>query len=612
MFTRLKELLIGPPLPTQQLNEKKLNKIRALAAFSPDALSSIAYANQEIYLGLLVAGSAGLGLAWPIGLAIIAVLTLVAISYNQTIHAYPSGGGSYIVARSNLGTVPGLVAAGALLIDYVLTAAVSLTAGMDAIASAFPALWPHRMILAVIILVFITLANLRGLKETGTLMSVPVYLFLFTYLPMLAYGLIRLAIDGPSAPVEVPPATGSITTFLILHTFATGCTALTGIEAISNGVPAFKPPESKNAGKTLIVMGFLMGALFLGSIGLTQYLGIVAAPQETILSALARHLLGTGPLYFVIQTSTMLILAVAANTSFADFPRVSDILAKDGFLPRQFTGLGDRLVFANGIIILAVATALLIVGFHGDMHSLIPLFAVGAFLAFSLSQAGMVIHWWRERGRGWVFKSVANGLGALATIMTLIVVGYSKFLEGAWITIILIPVIVLVFFRIRAHYRQVASELSMHGLPPSLKPLPSPRLIIPISGVHRGIVDAVDYARSISSDVTAVYVELEEGEAEAVREKWNRWWPDIPLEVISSPYRSIIQPLLDFLDATDLEHQDGQLATVILPEFVPARWWQSLLHNQTGWLLKAALLYRRRRQSGLQRVIIDVPYRLRK
>ncbi len=611
MLTRLKDFLIGPPLPTREYKDKRLNKIRALAAFSPDALSSIAYANQEIYLALLVAGSAGLGLAWPIGLAIAGVLTVAAISYYQTIHAYPSGGGSYIVARSNLGTLPGLIAASALLIDYLLTAAVSLTAGVDAIASAFPSLLPYRVPVALMILAVITLANLRGLKETGTLMSIPVYLFLFTYLPMLAYGMIRLAIDGPAAPVITQPASQGITTFLILHAFATGCTALTGIEAISNGVPAFKPPESKNAGYTLIVMAVLMGVLFVGSIGLTQFLGIVAGPQETILSALARRLLGRGVLYFLIQISTMLILAVAANTSFADFPRVASILARDGFLPRQFTGLGDRLVFQNGIISLAVATGALIFLFRGDTHLLIPLFAVGAFLAFTLSQTGMVLHWWRERGRGWIFKLTANGFGAIATFTTLIVVGYSKFLEGAWITVLIIPIIVLVFYKIRSHYQEVARELSLHGVPPSLRPLPAARVIIPISGVHRGIVDAVDFARSITNEVTAVYVELEPGDGQEVQEKWNRLWPDVPLVIISSPYRSIIQPVLDFLDETDRIHNDGQLARVILPEFIPAKWWQTLLHNQTAFLLKTALLYQRR-IAGLQRVIIDVPYRLRK
>ena len=612
MLTRIKDLLIGPPLPTHQLQEKKLNKIRALAAFSPDALSSIAYANQEIYLGLVVAGSAGLMLAWPIGLAITGLLVIVALSYYQTIHGYPSGGGSYVVARDNLGTLPGLIAGAALLIGYLLTAAVSLTAGVEAIASAFPSLWAHRVVLALIFLAVMTIANLRGLRETGTLMSVPVYLFLFVYLPMLAYGLFVLLRDGTAVVNISPPmVTQPVTLFLILHTFSAGCTALTGIEAISNGVPSFQAPEAKNAGRTLIVMAILMAVLFIGSTGLTHFLGVTAGPDETILSALARRLLGNGTGYFVIQFSTMLILVVAANTSFAGFPRLAAILAKDGFLPRQLTGLGDRLVFANGILSLSIATAVLIILFGGDSHSLVPLFAVGVFLAFTLSQAGMVVHWARERGRGWFLKSAINGIGALATAATVGIIGVSKFLEGAWITIILIPMIVAVFLRIRAHYCEVARELSLNGLPPSLKPTPSPRVVIPISGVHRGIVDAVDFARAISSDVTGVYVELEPGESDAVQKRWKRLFPDIPLVMVQSPYRSIIQPIIDFLDETDKEHNDGQTATLILPEFVPAKWWQALLHNQTAWLLKAAMLYRRR-SLGFQRVIIDVPYHLRK
>jgi amino acid transporter len=612
MLSRLKDLLIGPPLPTRQLGEKKLNKIRALAAFSPDALSSIAYANQEIYLGLVVAGSAGLVLAWPIGLAITGLLVIVALSYYQTIHGYPSGGGSYVVSRENLGALPGLVAGAALLIGYLLTAAVSLTAGVEAIASAIPSLWPYRILIALFLLIIITLANLRGLQETGTLMSVPVYLFLFVYLPMLAYGFYRLLVDGPAPIGQGLPTIGQpVNLYLILHTFSAGCTALTGIEAISNGVPAFQSPEAKNAGKTLIVMAILMAILFVGSIGLTQFLRVTAGPQETILSALARRLLGNGTAYYVIQASTMLILAVAANTSFAGFPRLAAILAKDGFLPRQFTGLGDRLVFANGIISLAVATGVLIVLFGGDSHSLVPLFAVGVFLAFTLSQAGMVIHWLRQRGAGWYFKALLNGLGALATGMTVFIIGISKFLEGAWITIFLIPALVILFLRIRAHYWEVGRELTLHGLPPSLRPAPTPRVVIPISGVHRGIVEAVDFALAITRDVTAVYIELEPGEAEAVQKKWQGWWPDIPLKVVPSPYRSIIEPFIDFLDETDAEHNDGQLATVILPEFVPAKWWQSFMHNQSAWMLKAALLYRRR-EMGFQRVIIDVPYHLRK
>jgi amino acid transporter len=611
MFTRLRDFLIGPPISTKQLHEKKLNKIRALAAFSPDALSSIAYANQEIYLGLLVAGSAGLSLAWPIGIAITGLLIIVALSYYQTIYGYPSGGGSYVVARENLGTLFGLIAGSALLIDYLLTAAVSLTAGVEAIASAIPSLWGHRVLVALILLGLITLANLRGLRETGTLISIPVYLFLFTYIPMLGYGLFVLWRDGvTSLSVSAPAAVQPLNVFLILHAFATGCTALTGIEAISNGVPAFQPPEAKNAARTLIVMAVLMAVLFLGSIGLTQFLGIVSGPQETILSALARHLLGTGPAYFSIQLGTMLILAVAANTSFAGFPRLAAILADDGFLPRQLKNLGDRLVFANGILFLSVATGILIFLFHGDSHSLIPLFAVGVFMAFTLSQAGMVIHWWREHGKGWIFKATINGLGALTTLVTLFVVGITKFLEGAWVTVFLIPILMFMFLRVRTHYREVKHELSLHGLPPTLRPLTQLRVVVPISGVHRGIVDAMRYALTISNNVTGVFVELEPGAGEEIRKKWEHFWPDIPLVIIQSPFRAVIGPLLAFLDKTDQDHNDGQQATVVLPEFIPAHWWEAILHNQTAWLLKASLLYHRR-NLGFQRVIIDVPYYLR-
>ncbi len=612
MSYSLKDLLIGPPLPTQQLAEKRLNKIRALAAFSPDALSSIAYANEEIYLGLVVAGSAGLGLAWPIGLAIVGLLAIVALSYAQTIHAYPSGGGSWIVARANLGTGPGLVAGAALLIGYLLTAAVSLTAGVAAIASAFPVLWPYRVELALALLGVVTLINLRGLKETGTMMAIPVYAFLFAYLPMLAYGAVRAVLDGPGPLVaNAPPAAQPLTTFLVLHTFAAGCTAMTGIEAISNGVPAFQPPESRNARRTLLAMAVLMGVLFLGSIGLTQYLAVVAGPQETILSALARRLLGSGPVYLLIQASTMLILAVAANTSFAGFPRVTALLAQDGFLPSPFANLGDRLVFTNGILALTIATGFLIVVFGGNAHALVPLFAIGVFLAFTLSQAGMVVHWCRERGRGWWLKAIINGVGSVATGAAVLIIGVSKFIEGAWITILVIPIMVIGFFRIRAHFREVSQELALRGLPPDLRPSPPSRMVVPISGVHRGTLEAIKYARSISSDVTVVYIELEPGAGQHIRREFEKWWPDVPLVIVPSPYRSIVGPLLDFLDETDQQHNDGQLAAVVLPEFVPAKWWQSLLHNQTAWLIKAALLYRRRR-LGFQRVIIDVPHYLRR
>jgi amino acid transporter len=496
------------------------------------------------------------------------------------------------------------------MIDYILTAAVSLTAGVEALASAFPTLWAHRIAASLFILLIIMLLNLRGLQETGTLMALPVYFFLVAYLLMLTYGLVRLISGEPvSILVTAPPATAPISLFLLLHAFSTGCTALTGIESISNGVPAFRKPETRNASTTLIVMAVLMTLLFLGSIGLTQYLGVIAKPDETILSALARQILGSGAAYFVIQTATLLILAVAANTSFAGFPRVTAILASDGFLPRQLSGLGDRLVYTNGIVLLALGTAFLIVVFGGSSHALVPLFAVGAFLAFTLSQAGMVVHWLREKGHNWQMKMIANGVGALATGLTLMVISVSKFLEGAWITLLLIPILMAVFLKIRQHYQEVARQLSLKGLPPSLRPKPVTRIVIPISGVHRGIIEAVDLALGMSEDVTAVYVELQPDAGAKIREQWDRWFPDTPLIILPSPYRSIVRPLLDFLDQIDLQHNDGYQAAVVLPEFVPARWWHALLHNQTSWLLKTAMLYRRRNQ-GFQRVIIDVPYHL--
>ena len=607
----LREWVLGEPMPTRRLAAEQLNKIRALAAFSPDALSSIAYANQEIYLGLVVAGAAGLAYSWPIALAIVALLAIVAASYAQTIPAYPSGGGSYSVARENLGASFGLVAAAALLVGYTVTAAVSLTAGVAAIASAFPELWPHRVTLSLVLLVIIALANLRGLRESGTLMAIPVYFFLISYLGMLAVGAVRAMLEGPSSlAAAAPPPTAPLTTFLLMHTFASGCTALTGVEAISNGVPAFREPQIKNAVRTLGVMAVLMGLLFVASIGLTQYFAAIAGPQETILSALARRIVGHGAAYIAVQAGTLAVLAVAANTSFAGFPRLASVLARDRYLPHQFAHLGDRLVYSNGMGVLAALTGVLIVIFSGDSHALIPLFAVGVFLAFTLSQAGMVVHWIRARGPGWRTKATINGLGALTTATALLIIGVSKFLEGAWIVMLLIPVMMLGFHAVRNHYREVARELTLKGLPPSLKPMPQPRVVLPVSGVHRGVVEALRYARSISDRVTAVYVETQPGDADRIRREWESWGQGVPLVVVQSPYRSIIGPFLDFLDETDREHNDGTLATVIMPEFVPARWWQNLLHNQTAWLLRLALTFRRHRQ-GQVRAIVDVPYHLR-
>src|SRR5579859_5650459 len=382
------------------MRDERLSKFRALAALSPDALSSIAYANQEIFLGLVVAGAAGLAYSWYIALAIALLLAILALSYTQTIQAYP-GGGSYTVARENLGVRFGLVAAAALMTDYILNVAVSVTAGVAAAASAFPALWPYRAPLSLLLLAIVTLANLRGLRESGAIMTVPVYFFLVMYLVLIAAGLVRARLEGPgSLALTAPPATAPLTLFLILHTFSAGCTALTGVESISNGVPIFKSPESKNATRTMIAMAVLMGVLFIGTAGLTQYFAVVAGPDETILSALTRHIWGTGVPYLLVQASTLLVLMVAANTSFVDFPRVASIVARDGYLPRQLMFLGDRLVFSNGILVLSGVAGLLVIVFQGDSHRLIPLFAIGAFLAFTLSQAGMVFHWRREHEIG--------------------------------------------------------------------------------------------------------------------------------------------------------------------------------------------------------------------
>ncbi|MBP6786344.1 MAG: APC family permease [Candidatus Promineofilum sp.] len=611
MLSHIRHLIIGSPLPSERSGETRLDKVRALASLSPDALASVAYANQEIFLGLVIAGAAGLAHSIDLALIITGLLVLLTLSYRQTIAAYPSGGGSYTVARENLGELPGLVSAAALLIDYVLNAAVSLTAGVAALASAYPVLWAYRAPIALLLLLFITLINLRGVREAGTVMTLPVYLFLATYLGLIAWGIGVALLQGPTPLAAVAPAplTG-VTIFLLLRTFAAGATALTGVEAISNAVPVFKAPEVRNAQRTMAAMAVLMGVLFVGTIGLTEYLGVVAGPQETILSALARRLFGSGPIYLLLQLSTLLVLVVAANTSFTGFPRVVSLIAQDGFLPRQLRAVGDRLVFSNGIILLAVLAGALIILFGGDTHALIPLFAVGAFLAFTLSQAGMVIHWWRERGPGWPAKAILNGLGALATGIALLVIGASKFAHGAWIVVLLIPLLVVLFGRIRDHYAEVGRQLRLDGDAPPVDCTRPTHVVMPVAGVHRGVIEALNYACSIADEVTAVYVELEPGTADIMRERWRAGGLDAiaNLVTVPSPYRSLIGPFLAELDRMDAARDDDGPVSVLIPEFVPAHWWQFLLHNQSALPLKLALLYRRR--LGKSRAVIDVPFYL--
>lgn len=613
MRHQVREFLIGSPLPTRMLKGERLDRVRALAALSPDALSSIAYANQEIYLGLVVAGTAALTLSIPIALAIALLLAILTLSYSQTIEAYPHGGGSYTVASENLGKWPGLVAAAALLIDYILTAAVSLTAGVAAIASAFPKLWDYRVEMALVLLALIALANLRGLREAGTLISIPVYGFIVAYLIMIAVGIIKAVVDGPGGGDEAriaAKATHDVTLFLILHTFSSGCTALTGVEAISNGVGIFKPPETKHARQTMVVMASLMGILLLGTIGLTQFFEVTTHDEETILSALTRTIFGDGLLYYVISFATLAILVVAANTSYVDFPRVTSLIAKNSYLPRQLNNLGDRLVFSNGILLLTGCVAALILIFDGDSHALIPLFAVGVFLAFTLSQTGMVVHWRRLKGPHWKLKAAINGVGAVTTAITLIVVLISKFLEGAWIITVLIPLVVYIFHQIHVHYQEIRPQLSLDDAPHPPQPMKPPRVIVPVAGVHRVTLQAIQFAKSISKDVTGVYVESDPSRTEKLMAEWERWCVGVPLVVIPSPYRSILGPLLHYMEAADREIDDGQAAVLVLPEFIPGSWWQNVLHNQTAWMIKLAVIYQRRRY-GSGRIVVDVPYHLK-
>jgi len=620
MLTAVRRLFFGSPLPTAEEAHQRLTKVKALAVFSSDALSSVAYATEEILLVLVVAGSAALGLSLPIALVIAGLLVIVATSYYQTIHGYPSGGGAYIVAYDNLGVWPGLTAAAALLIDYVLTVAVSITAGIAAITSAFPALFPFRVELCLLAIAFITWANLRGVRESGTLFAIPTYGFVFIFLVLIVAGLVRLITGTLSlVPAQTIPVVGrgaqALTLFLILRAFASGCTALTGIEAISNGIPAFQKPEADNAGKTLIAMAALLATMFLGITFLARSLGVVPVEDQTVVSQIGRQVFGRGLLYLALQAATALILVLAANTSFADFPRLSAILARARYLPRQLTNLGDRLVFANGIIALALLASSLVVIFGGQTHRLIPLYAVGVFLSFTLSQTGMVRHWHKEGGRGWQWKAAVNGLGAVATGVVLLVIVASKFIHGAWIVILLIPTFVWMFHIIKRHYVTLAEQLSLEGLEPEewvgTASHKTYKVVVPVSGMHRGTLAALRFARSLSKDVTAVIVDVVPQFTASVREKWPTWGHDVPLVVLESPYRSTIGPLLTYLDEVDKRESERGLTVIVLPEFVPARWWHHLLHNQTALLLKTVLTYRRG-QTDKDRVIVDVPYHLQR
>jgi amino acid transporter len=619
--------LIGRPLQTADAPHQTIGKVVGLAVFTSDALSSSAYAIDEILIILILAGTGALSISLPISFVIIGLLTILTISYEQTIHSYPNGGGAYIVARDNLGEIPALVAAASLLVDYILTVAVSISSGVAQITSAFPALYGWRVPIALALVSFMTVVNLRGVKESGRAFSIPTYFFLGMTLLTIGVGFFQYFTGSlgrvPPESVEVAhqgEALQALTLFIILRAFSGGCTALTGVEAISNGITAFKEPRSRNAGLTLVWMSFILAINLFGLTFLANQAGVLPSHLETGFSQIGRVLYGMGsPLYLTLLGSTTLILIMAANTSYADFPRLAALVAGDAFLPKQLMFRGSRLAFSNGIIALAGVASILIVGFGAKTNALIPLYAIGVYLSFTVSQTGMAIRWIRS-GRlkpgekfqrlgmplyfdsKWKIKLVVNGIGAIATAIVMMVFSITKFRDGAWIVVILIPILVTIFFGIHRHYRNLARILSLDNvgvIPPHTI---RHRVIMPVSGVHQGTLAALRYARMLSDDVTAVHVSIEPAEAEKVRKKWEMWGEGVRMVMVDSPYRLFLEPLLDYIADIAEQRQPGETITIVVPEFVPNNRLSGTLHTNTAELLRSQL----KNQRGI--VITNVPY----
>jgi amino acid transporter len=618
--------LIGRPLSTADAPHQAIGKAIGLAVFSSDNLSSTAYATQEILIILAMAGTAALSWVLPVSIAIVGLLLILTISYEQTIHAYPSGGGAYIVARDNLGDFAAQLAGAALLMDYILTVSVSIASGVAQLSSAFPALFAHRVPLSVLLVAFVMLVNLRGVKESGLVFALPTYFFVVMMYLTVGVALFRLATGTLHPLADAPPleieATRGFGLLLLLHAFSSGTTAVTGVEAISNGIPAFKEPRSRNAGITLMWMAGILGSLFLGISYLAGPIGAVPSERETVVSQLARAAFeGRGALYLAAIGATTLILVMAANTAFADFPRLAALQAADGFLPRQLTYRGSRLVYSRGILLLAVIASLLIVVFDASVTALIPLYCIGVFLSFTLSQAGMARRWrkvgrlapgqeLRERGsalvpdRRWRLKMVVNGVGAAICAVVTLVFALTKFAGGAWVVLIVIPLLVAVFYAIHRHYRRLAGALSLDAFGPPVR-VDRHRVIVAVSGVHRGTLAGLHYARSLSKDVTAVYVATDAEAAAAVQQKWGYWGAGVRLVVLNSPYRLLIEPLVAYVRELAAPRQTNEVITIVVPQFVPERRWHNLLHAQTAILLRFALLF----EPGV--VITSVPYQVR-
>jgi amino acid transporter len=618
--------LMGRPLPTADAPHQTIGKAIGLAIFASDALSSTAYATQEILFILAAAGTAAFSNVFPIAIVIVALLAIVSLSYEQIIHAYPNGGGAYIVARDNLGELSAQVAGAALLTDYILTVAVSVSSGLAQIVSAIPALYEYRVSIAVGLVVFVMLINLRGVRESGLTFAIPSYFFIVMMTLTVGLGMYRY-FNGTLSPVIDPPELEVIQTitlvtpFLLLHAFSSGTAALTGIEAISNGITAFKEPRSRNAGITLIWMAIILGSLFLGISFLSSQIHATPSEFETVISQLGRTIFdGKNVLYLALIVGTTIILIMASNTSFAGFPRLGALLAIDGYLPRQMAFKGSRLVFSYGIVSLAIIASILIIVFNASVTNLIPLYAIGVFMSFTLSQAGMARRWWKighiqpgsqiqERGssleyeRGWQTKMIINGFGALCTLVVMFVFAITKFRDGAWVVLILIPLLVVMFVSIHNHYRGMAHHLTLENYTATPR-ISRHRVILPVSSVHRGTLAALRYATSLSDDVTAVHISTDPVDAEKVKGKWDEWGEGIRLVILESPYRTLLEPLLEYIEEIASQRQPNEIITIVVPQFVPKRTIHNLLHTNTAFWLRAALLFK----PGI--VITDVPYQV--
>ncbi len=608
MKSKLINFILGRNLKSDDLKNEKYNIFWGLPILSSDAISSVAYAGEEILWILIgVVGLASYKYMFYAALCIVFLMFLLVFSYRQTIDTYPNGGGSYIVAKDNLGTIPGLIAGSALSIDYTLTVAVSTCAGTAAITSAIPSLLKYKVPITVILIIFMTLGNLRGVKESSRLFGIPTYLFILSVAFMIVTGIVKVHFFGASSQAlyPIPQATGDISIILFLRAFASGCTALTGIEAVSNGIPSFKEPSQKNAKIVLMLLGIVVLFIFGGLSYLTTLYHAVPNSSNTLISQIATQIFGHSFMYYIIQCTTAIILIMAANTAFAGFPLLLALISKDGFAPRQFSKRGHRLSFSNGIIFLCSMACILVIIFHAETHLLIPLYAVGVFISFTLSQTGMFCRWVKQKSPYWRHKAFVNGLGAVVTFATVLIIGITKFHLGAWIIFILIPFLVFIMITIKKHYTAVATQLKLdiNQRPKVINFEEQKRYaIVPIDTLNKSFLKALNYARTISNNIIVFHISVDKEATEKLMKKWEEYNIGIPLVIKESPYRSVIHPLVKFIKSEEYVAGPNDTVTVVIPQFVVSKWWGNILHNQTSLFIKGMLLKER------NIAIVTVPY----